>query len=192
MLTPQQVMEAFAKNNLDIMMEAVRTTASRQPQPLAILNPAVYAATIIHELGKRTREEFWATSLTGGGHIIRTHRMYVGTAYASVIRPAEVLKLMLADDAIAYIVAHNHPGEQVRITPSPEDLQSTNNLFKASNLLGIPLMDHVIVGPGQWYSMVEHDQLEEKKDVRKTQVQRPPVVPRPVSSGGQHGEARPR
>jgi DNA repair protein RadC len=184
MLTPQQVMEAFASNNLDVMMDAIRQVASRQSQPMTIESPAMYAAAIIHELGPKTREEFWATSLDAGSVVIQTHRMYVGTSHAAAVRPSEILRLMILDDATSFIIAHNHPSSQQRIVPSPEDIQSTRIIYKISKFMGLPMMDHIIVSKGQWFSFLEHDLLEER-NVRKNEVQRLPDVPRGTDHGRQ-------
>lgn len=187
MVTPQQVLEAFAKGDLDTMMEAVRIVASRLPQPLVVESSAVYAAAILHELGSKTREEFWATSLDAGGTIIMTHPMYVGTSHTAAIRPVEIMKLMIADDATAFIVAHNHPGEQKKITPSPADVDATQHLFKIARFMGLPLIDHIIVSKGQWFSFLEHDLLEEK-NVRKSNAQRAPNGARPASAGSEQSQ----
>ena len=178
MITPHQVMEAFAKNDLPMMMDAVRIVAARAPQPLVITNPANYVAHIIHELGQKDQEEFWVTTLNNAHEIIETHRLYTGTAYAAIMRLSEIARIVILDNATTFIVAHNHPGGQHGIAPSPEDLSTTKRLNQLAMLIGIPLMDHVIVAPGQWYSFSEHGLLKENNNVRKNEVPRPPRLPR--------------
>lgn len=183
MLTPQQVMEAFAKNDLDMMMDAVRVVAARAPQPMVITSPANYAAHILHELGSKDQEEFWMSTLNNAQEIIETHKMYIGTAYAAVMRLSEIARIVILDNATSFIVAHNHPGGQHGIMPSQEDVRTTHGLYKVGLLIGIPLMDHIIVAPGQWYSFSEHDILKEKENVRKNEVSRASRLPGPNNRG---------
>jgi DNA repair protein RadC len=171
MITPQQVTEAFVKNDLETMMDAVRYVAERAPQPLVIHSPSVYAAHILHELGNKEQEEFWLTTMNNAAEIIQTHHLYTGTAYAAVLRISEIARYVILDNATAFIVAHNHPGGQQRIQPSTEDIGMSRKLYQVGLLIGVPMMDHVIVGRGQWYSMAEHNLLvEEKNNVRKNQT----------------------
>lgn len=172
MITPQQVTEAFVKNDLETLMDAVRLVAERVPQPLVVHSPAVYAAHILHDLGGKEQEEFWVTTLNNAGEIIQTHQLYTGTAYAAVLRLSEIARRVIMDNATSFIVAHNHPGGQQRIKPSTEDIGTSRQLYQVGLLIGVPLMDHVIVGRGQWYSMAHNKLLvEEKGNVRKNQTQ---------------------
>lgn len=182
-LTPQQVMEAFAKADLDMMMDAIRIVAARAPQPLVIESPANYVAHIIHELGQKVQEEFWLTTLNNAHEIIQTHKMYTGTAYAAVMRLSEIARRVIIDNATMFIVAHNHPGGQHGIAPSAEDVTTTRQLYKVAQLIGVPLMDHVIVAHGQWFSFSEHNMLKENNHVRKNEVSRSSRLPGPDNHG---------
>jgi len=52
------------------------------------------------------------------------------------------------------IVAHNHPSGDT--TPSPEDKETTRRLVKAGELLGVPVLDHVIIAGDSFFSFREH------------------------------------
>ena len=54
----------------------------------------------------------------------------------------------------ALIIAHNHPGGS--LTPSREDLDTTDTLIKAGDLLGVKLVDHIIVSSNGLYSLREN------------------------------------
>jgi len=179
MITPQQVTEAFVKNDLETMMNAVRYVAERAPQPLVIHSPSVYAAHILHDLGLKEQEEFWLTTMNNAKEIIETHKMYTGTAYNAVLRLSEIARHVILDNATAFIVAHNHPGGQQRIQPSTEDIGMSRKLYQVGLLIGVPLIDHIIVGRGQWYSMAEHNLLVEVKNVRQNQTEGENGRPRP-------------
>lgn len=76
-----------------------------------------------------------------------------GTINTSLVHPREVFKRALLNNARYIIVAHNHPSGDPN--PSKEDLQITERLKEAGNLLGINLLDHIIVGEDKYISLKE-------------------------------------
>jgi len=70
-----------------------------------------------------------------------------------VVHPREVFADPLADRAAAVVCCHNHPSGV--LDPSPEDREVTLRLKQAGELLGIPLLDHVIFGREGYYSFLE-------------------------------------
>jgi len=76
-----------------------------------------------------------------------------GTISASLVHPREVYKAAILSNAHAIIVAHNHPAGST--TPSREDFETTEQLIKAGELMGVPLLDHVIVTASDLCSMRE-------------------------------------
>lgn len=186
-MNPQEVAQAFAQNDLDKMMHAVRLVAARAETPLMVQSPAQYAATIFHDLGRKTREEFWVTTLNNANEIIHTHRLYTGTIYTAVLRISEVLRLVINDDATSFYVAHNHPGGQRGIVASPHDIDTTKKIDAAGRLIGCPMVDHVIVAPGQWLSIRSTGALG-GNNVRTNEVQRPSGLPGANNRGRQRGQ----
>ena len=76
-----------------------------------------------------------------------------GTLNASLISPREVFRLAVVEGAAAVILAHNHPlGDPA---PSPDDRAVTRQIAEAGRALGIPVLDHVIVGDGRFASLAE-------------------------------------
>ena len=75
-----------------------------------------------------------------------------GTLDASPVHPREVFApAIMTPKTAAVIVAHTHPSGDP--TPSYDDIQTTERLAKASDILGIKLLDHVIVGDGCYISL---------------------------------------
>lgn len=70
----------------------------------------------------------------------------IGTLSASMVHPREVFRPAIVAGAAAVIVAHNHPSGDC--AASPEDKEATRRLSRAGELLGVPLLDHVILGEG--------------------------------------------
>ena len=84
---------------------------------------------------------------------VREERVSVGVLDGSLIHPREVFAAAVRERAAAVILVHNHPsGDPV---PSPEDREVTRRLRSAGWILGIPVLDHVIVGDGTFFSFLE-------------------------------------
>ena len=76
-----------------------------------------------------------------------------GTINTSLVHPREIFKRALLNNASNIMVAHNHPSGDPN--PSKEDIQITERLKEAGNLLGINLLDHIIVGEDKYISLKE-------------------------------------
>lgn len=93
---------------------------------------------------KRDQEEFLVITLNTKYNPIRIVRVTRGTLDASLVHPREVFRAAIADCASAIILAHNHPSGDP--SPSPQDIATTSRLVEVGRLIGIPVVDHVIVG----------------------------------------------
>lgn len=103
---------------------------------------------------ERDREAFVVLLLDVKHRIIAEEVISIGILDGALIHPREVFKAAIAASAAAVIVAHNHPSGDPH--PSGADREVTARLRKAGELLGIPLLDHVIVGStGAYYSFRE-------------------------------------
>lgn len=102
-------------------------------------------------LARYRHERFYAVSLDARNRVLRRHLVAVGSVSAVVVHPREVFRAAIRAGASALIVLHNHPTDV--LDPSPEDLQITQRLIDAGRTIGIPLIDHLIVGRGGYVSM---------------------------------------
>ena len=80
-----------------------------------------------------------------------------GTVNASVVSPREIFIEALKYHAVNLIVVHNHPSGDV--TPSPNDITATQAISEAGRTVGIPLLDHLIVGNNAYLSFREQGLL---------------------------------
>lgn len=87
-------------------------------------------------------------------HILRKEQISEGSLSASVVHPREVFATAIVNHAASIIVAHNHPSGDP--APSSEDEHLTRALQKTGDIIGIPVLDHIIVGDGSYYSFKEH------------------------------------
>lgn len=103
------------------------------------------------------KETFLALYLDGRHRVVREERVSEGTLNAAIVHPREVIGPALRIGAAAILVLHNHPSGDP--TPSAEDLAVTRRLSEACELVGIPLMDHLVVGDHRYYSFLERGHL---------------------------------
>lgn len=130
---------------------------SRTPQR-RIRGPADVFALLGPRLRDLPHEEFWVVLLDSQHGVIRELQVSRGILDASLIHPREAFRHAIAESASAVILVHNHPSGEV--APSAEDLAVTRQLAASGRILGIPVLDHVIVGDGRWRSLAESGALE--------------------------------
>lgn len=113
------------------------------PQPT--IHDAATVAELWRELyGDLPHEQFVAFMLSTRHRIIGVHVITMGILDASLVHPREVFRAAILANASRIIIAHNHPSGDP--TPSREDYRVTEQLQKAGEVLGIPLLDHVVIG----------------------------------------------
>ena len=106
----------------------------------------------------KPHEHFIVVTLNGA-HEVQTVRIAsMGLVNRTLVHPREIFRNAIMDNAVAVIIAHNHPSGKA--DPSDEDRAVTNTLREASDIVGIRLLDHIIFGPrGAFYSFLEHGEL---------------------------------
>jgi len=110
------------------------------------------AANMIQEVMRYYAEEHFHVFFLDTRNQVIDHRdIHIGTLNASLVHPREVFRSAIAAGAAAVIVAHNHPSGDP--TPSKEDLALTARLKQAGELVGIPVLDHLIIGNPRYVSM---------------------------------------
>ncbi len=109
-----------------------------------------------HVRGLVTRalhEEFHVLLLDSKHRTLGHRRVSIGTLQASLVHPREVYRPAIRSGAAAILVAHNHPSGDP--TPSDEDRAVTERLREVGLCVGIPLLDHVVLGDAGFYSFAE-------------------------------------
>ena len=104
------------------------------------------------------REVFCIVNFRNDMSPINMNIVSMGTLNASLIHPREILKSSILSNAAHVMAFHNHPTGC--LSPSQEDIQTTDRLQKLFDLAGIPLLDHIIIGNGdRYYSFRENQKL---------------------------------
>ncbi len=104
------------------------------------------------------QENFLALFLDTKRQCISKKIIFKGTLNQSSVHPREVFKEAVLESAGAIIVMHNHPSGDA--TPSKADDEVTRQFAAAGNMIGIPLLDHVIVGGMEYYSYQEEGMIK--------------------------------
>ena len=105
------------------------------------------------KLSHLPKEHFCAIFLNTKNEVIAEQVVSIGTINSSLVHPREVFNGAIKNLAHSLIIVHNHPSGDH--TPSKEDVTITKRLSRAGNVLGVPLLDHIIIGKGKWWSAQE-------------------------------------
>mgnify|MGYP001608236749 CR=1 FL=1 len=105
-------------------------------------------------LMKNLKKEIFKTVLLDSKNkIIRDVTISEGSLTASIVHPREVFNPAIKNSAAAVILVHNHPSGDP--SPSREDVEITQRLVKSSEIVGIKVLDHIIIGDGRHFSFLD-------------------------------------
>jgi DNA repair protein RadC len=130
-----------------------RAFQSRPLDRTPIESPAAAAAALSQDLMWQTQERFAVLLLDVKNRLIGTQVITIGTATETLAPPREIFREVIRQGATRVIIAHNHPSGNVE--PSQQDIDLTCQLLAGAQLLGIPLLDHLILGNGNHQSLRE-------------------------------------
>lgn len=105
------------------------------------------------ELGDLNYENFCILLLNRANKVLRTVKISDGGITGTVVDPRKVFKIALDNNATSIILGHNHPSGQ--LTPSDADIKLTRKLKEAGDMLDLPVLDHLIIGDGNYYSFAD-------------------------------------
>lgn len=147
----QGIGEAKACTILAAIELGKRVLASRPAEQTVIDDPAVAAAVLSGELMWQPQERFAIILLDVKHRLLGTRIITIGTATETLAHPRDIFREVIRHGAVRAIVAHNHPSGSLE--PSPEDIALTQQLLSGGQILGIPLLDHLILGDGAFTSL---------------------------------------
>lgn len=128
-----------------------RVFQSRPLDRTVIDDPSVAAAALSSDLMWQAQERFAVLLLDVKHRLIGTQIITIGTATETLASPRDIFREVLRQGATRVIVAHNHPSGSLE--PSSEDITLTRQLLEGAQLLGVPLLDHLILGHGEFRSL---------------------------------------
>ena len=89
----------------------------------------------------------------GKNQFLKDHILSTGTVNMSLISPREVFMTAIKTQAVHILLVHNHPSGDP--TPSRDDIEITKRIHEASQIMNIPLVDHIIIGDTTYMSLKE-------------------------------------
>ena len=113
---------------------------------------------VVRQFGERLKdlkkEVFLCLLLDTKHNIILEDPIAEGSLDETVVHPREVFKRAVKESASAVLFVHNHPSGNPE--PSAQDRRLTQRLCEVGNLVGIPVLDHLIIARDGYYSFAEH------------------------------------
>lgn len=108
----------------------------------------------VFELGNQAEEYGYLLCLDANCNVNAIMNVSHGSVNQTLMNSREILIRALLAGAVLMVIVHNHPSGNV--SPSKADIQTTTDIKKAGEIVGIQLVDHIIVGiDGDYYSLAE-------------------------------------
>jgi len=105
----------------------------------------------LYDMRNLPKEHLRGIYLNTHHRIIHDEVISIGTINSNLVHPREVFKPAIEHGAAAIILAHNHPSGIV--TPSQADIDITKHIIEVGKIIGIPVVDHVIIGTNKFISI---------------------------------------
>lgn len=151
-------MEDSAFHDGDYLGYRVSTRLVREPSGLFVPKRIRSAGDVhgfLRHLEDYDREVFYSLHLDSRHQVIGCEEVSKGSLSQSLVHPREIYKSAILNSAGSIIIAHNHPSGDP--SPSSEDLAVNGRVYRAGDILGVPLLDSVIIGVGKYWSARESD-----------------------------------
>lgn len=132
-----------------------RISAYKKEDNIRISCPNDIADLLMEEMRYLKKEYFKIAILDTKNQIITIENISIGNLNSSIVHPREVFNMAIKRSANSIILVHNHPSGDP--TPSSEDINITNRLIEAGNILGIKVLDHIIIGDNKYISFKERN-----------------------------------
>lgn len=116
--------------------------------------PAEIAAYFMASMRFLETEQVRLLILNGRNALMKDMTLSSGSFDSAMALPREIFYYALKHKAVSVILLHNHPSGDP--SPSREDLVLTKRIAQTGNMIGIPLLDHIIIGNNRYVSLKEN------------------------------------
>ena len=128
-------------------------TLKATKEQLKITSPKDIGNLLMNEMSNLNQEVLKVVLLNTKNIVIGDKNIFKGTLNTSIVHPREIFREALKSGCANIIISHNHPSGDP--TPSKEDINMTLRIKECSNIMGIGLLDHIIVGNNKYISLKE-------------------------------------
>lgn len=136
---------------------AKRISVEKVQHKLVFLNPDSVAGYYMEDMRHKEQEEFRLVLLDSKNRLIEDKVLSTGTINATVVSPREIFIYAMKGNAANIMMLHNHPSGDPN--PSKQDELITMKIKEVSELIDIPLIDHIIIGDNQFFSFKQNGLL---------------------------------
>lgn len=143
--------------NLAVAFELGRRALGQGPPPSPLESHEDVCEWAQGRISHLEHEEVWLLSLDTHNRLRRSERIAQGSAYGCSFKARDVLRAAVRAGACAIVLVHNHPSGDPK--PSPHDVETTRALAIACDVVGVPLLDHVVVARGRSCSIAGEFQI---------------------------------
>lgn len=142
--------EVKAVQLLCIAEIAKRTANMKAKSGLCFDKPETVAAFYMERLRHKSTEQLLLVLLNNRKNIVNETVISIGTSNSTLVSPREICIKALREEAAYMIILHNHPSGNPE--PSRQDIIVTRKIKEVSDLIEIPLLDHIIIGDNRYIS----------------------------------------
>jgi len=130
-----------------------RVVESNGPERFFVRTPGDAAGLVMERMRSLDREHFGVMMLDTRRRLLGVKVVSVGHLSGALVHPRELFKTCIQKSSAAVILVHNHPSGDP--TPSQEDVELTRRVREAGEILGIPVLDHLVIGDKRYVSLRE-------------------------------------
>ena len=127
-----------------------------------IKRPQDIAEILIEEMRFEKQEILKIAMLNNKNKLLKIKDIAKGGGNFVTATMKSILNEAVKIEAAKIILIHNHPAGDP--TPSNQDIEFTKNVEQASKLLGIQLLDHIVIGNGNYVSIFSQRMRNERKE----------------------------
>lgn len=142
------------------IIEIGKRLKSRQSLHKSLTNPYDLYESMKDELMFLKQEHFVLLCLDNKNRVIKKKTVFIGSLNMSVVTPREVFKEAIGVSSAKIVLCHNHPSGDS--TPSQEDLALTEQFEYLGSMMGIDVLDHIIIGWHEFYSIKANQCFRDK------------------------------
>lgn len=149
-----KVSEVMQREDNSLYLKKIKVINYDEVEILNTPDNVVKLMTDVFEINKKISEEIFVIALTTDSKPLHFFRLNRGTVDTSLLDTRGLMISLLLANASTFVVVHNHPSGS--IIPSKPDIEITQKLNKAADLLGLTFADNIIIGAtGNHYSFME-------------------------------------
>lgn len=134
-----------------------RISETRYRDRICLNHPKTIADYYMERMRHERKEQVLALFFDARCRLLEDVTLSVGSATSTSVSPREIFLAALRYNAVQFVLLHNHPSGFPE--PSQADDAVTRRVAQSGILIGIPLMDHIIIGDHSYYSYNEHKRI---------------------------------